>query len=84
MKKVTRSDIIDAANYYDKTRKCFGGYVTRDIEWINADNPTAFKSYLHSLGFTVISCIDTEYSWAVAVTVDGYCITYSGYCTLEV
>ena len=56
-----------------------GGYVNTDGEWCSATTPEKFKKFLEGIGFEVISCKETKYSTAIAITADGYRIAYNGH-----
>lgn len=72
----SKEKIIEVAN-----GNPIGGFVNTDGVWCITRSPKEFKEMLeHFFGFTVISCVKTEHSTAIATTECGLQIAWNGYC----
>lgn len=79
---LTREKIIQAAETVSPMFGRVGSFVNTDGEWCSCTTTEKFRAYLESLGFEVVKCYATDFSTAIAETVDGYKLAYNGHCGL--
>jgi hypothetical protein len=72
---VTKEDIIEIA----KDNNGLGGYVNTDGAWCDTRTPRELAEIIESLGFVVVSAIDTPTCTARITTADGYVMSWNGF-----